>query len=279
MLKRDEITPHEDFSVLMSTYYKEKELYLRQSFDSLFSQTLIPTEIVLVEDGPLPNSLENTVKEYAAKYSQIKIIRLEQNRGLGYALNIGLQHCTNDIVVRMDSDDICYPNRFLEQITYLVQHPDVDVVSAWIDEFVNDISNVLSTRKIPETDLEIRKFAKRRNPINHPVAVFRKNAVEEVGGYEPFFLFEDYFLWVKLLSRGAQFYNIQKSLLYFRQSEEMYNRRGGWDYVKSEVKFQWRLYQIKFLHLNEAILNILVRTSIRLIPNKMRRCIYQKFLR
>lgn len=227
-------------SVLLSVYIKEKPAYLRQCLDSLFSQSLMPDEIVLVKDGPLTAELNVVIEEYYFKHPAIfKIIELEVNHGLGKALNETLQYCSCDIVARMDTDDIAKPDRFKKQMAILQENKDIAVVGSWVDEFWNDDKeNIVSVRKLPEFSNDIYTFAKRRNPINHPTAMFRKRAVLTVGGYLHFPLFEDYFLWIRMLVNGNNFYNIPESLLYFRMSQNVYKRRGGLNYALNECKLR-----------------------------------------
>lgn len=203
------------FSVLLSLYYKESPTALYQSLVSIFKQTLLPDEIVLVKDGPLTNELENVLEEFLCKFSILKIVSLSQNQGLGRALNEGLKYCTYDLIARMDTDDVAKPDRFEKQLIVFERNSNIDVCSAWIDEFESDISNIISTRKVPERHWEIFHFAQSRCPVNHPVVMFKKSAIVAVGGYKHFPLFEDYYLWVRLLMNGANFYNIQESLLFF----------------------------------------------------------------
>lgn len=247
--------------------------------DSIFTQTTCPDEVILVEDGPLGSDLNDIISEYSAKYPTLKIIPLPTNQGLGKALNEGLKHCSYDIVARMDTDDIAKPDRFEKQLAVFEKYLDIDVVGAWIDEFEDDISEVKSVRKLPELPDDIRQFAKRRNPINHPVVMFRKSAVLAAGGYQHFPLFEDYYLWIRMLMNGAKFYNIQESLLYFRFSPEMFRRRGGWRYVISELHFLQKMRQMHFISFSEFMQNLFVRFSIRLIPNSLRAIIYTKLIR
>jgi glycosyltransferase involved in cell wall biosynthesis len=94
------------FSVLLSVYYKENPLYFRISLDSIFNQTVLPTEIVLVKDGPLTSELDTVIEEYKLKYPILKILPLIKNVGLGKALNEGLKYCSYELVARMDTDDI-----------------------------------------------------------------------------------------------------------------------------------------------------------------------------
>ena len=235
------------FSVLLSLYYKERPDFLYQSLASIFDQTVIPAEVVLVKDGPLTEELEKVVLGYQQRYSSLKIIPLSQNQGLGRALNEGLKHCSYELVARMDTDDIAKPNRFEKQIRVFQQNSNIDICSAWIEEFEGDWHNVISIRMLPETHDEIAYYAQSRCPINHPVVMFKKSAVIRAGGYQHFPLFEDYFLWLRMLKNGAKFHNIQDSLLYFRTSSEMFKRRGGWKYAMDEYRFQKMMLEMEDL--------------------------------
>lgn len=267
------------FSVLISVYYKEIPSYLIQSLNSVFNQTLLPREVVLVKDGPITEELDRILVEYVARYPMLKIVQLAHNQGLGKALNEGLKHCSYDLIARMDTDDIAKPNRFEKQIKVFREHPELDVVGSWIDEFEGDISTVSSIRKLPELHRYIYEFAKGRCPINHPVVMFKKSAVVAVGGYLHFPLFEDYFLWVRLLVGNAKFYNIQESLLYFRISSDMFKRRGGWKYAFDELRFQNMMRNIGFISFRIFIRNITVRFIMRILPNQVRAKLYKKILR
>ena len=267
------------FSVILSIYYKESPLFLRESLDSLFSQTVCPDEVILVKDGPLGDELDNVIDSYVTRYPYLKVLSLVTNRGLGKALNEGLKYCSHELVARMDTDDIAMPERFEKQLAVFKKYPDIDVVGAWINEFEDNVSNIKSVRKLPELPDDIRQFAKRRNPINHPVVMFRKSAVLAAGGYRHFPLFEDYYLWIRMLMNGAKFYNIQESLLYFRFSSEMFKRRGGWKYMINELHFLQMMRQMHFISFSQFIQNLFVRFSIRLIPNSLRAIIYTKLIR
>lgn len=171
-----------DFSVLLSVYGGERGDFLRQSLASVFGQTLRPGEVVLVEDGPLTEELYGVVEEFRAAHPELKVVALAENGGLGRALNEGLKHCTHEWVARMDSDDICRPDRFEKQARVLAEHPEYAVVSAWIDEFVDDPGHVVSTRRLPEMPDELYEYGKSRCPVNHPAVMFRKSAVLACGG-------------------------------------------------------------------------------------------------
>lgn len=267
------------FSVLLSIYCKEIPAFFENALFSIINQTLQANEIIIVKDGGLTNELEKILFEYSNKYSNIKIISLPQNQGLGNALNEGLKHCSYNIIARMDTDDIAKPERFEKQIEIFKSYPDIDVVGTWIDEFEERPQNIISTRKLPETHKEIHQYALKRNPINHPTVMFKKDTVIAAGGYKHFPLFEDYFLWVRMLLNGAKFYNIQESLLYFRFSPDMFKRRGGLKYACTEAKFQWKLHQLGFISLTKTCMNIAIRFGTRIIPNGLRGWIYKNILR
>ncbi len=269
----------QQFSVLMSVYYKESPLFLKQSLDSIFSQTLKSNEVVLVEDGPLTLELNGIVDQYSTKHPELKVVKLKNNQGLGKALNEGLKHCSNELVLRADTDDISKPNRFITQVSFMETHPEIDVCSAGIDEFIGDTNNVVSTRTLPVNHDELFRFGQKRNPINHPVSIFRKSKVEAVGNYQHFYLFEDYYLWARMMVNGARFHNIKESLLYFRSSPEMMKRRGGWKYAMTEVKFQIALHHIGYISIFRMFVNIVTRFGVRIMPNKVRAQIYAKLLR
>ena len=267
------------FSVLLSVYSKEKPEYLRQSLESIFNQTLIPAEVIMVVDGPITSELQNVLDVFVNTYSELKVITLPTNGGLGKALNEGLKHCSNELVARMDTDDIAKPYRFERQLEIFDRYPYVDVVSSWIDEFIDTPDNILATRKLPESPFEIFKYGKTRCPINHPAVMFRKDAILFAGGYRHFPLFEDYYLWVRLLLNGARFYNIQESLLLFRTSLDMYNRRGGLRHALNEVKFQNHIRKIGYINRAQCLCNVTIRFITRILPNGIRAFIYRSFLR
>ena len=267
------------FSVLLSIYYKEKAENLIQSLDSVFNQSLRADEVVLVEDGPLTPELETIVEKYSGQYHELKIVKLEKNSGLGVALNEGLKNCSNDWVARMDTDDICKPIRFERQLDFIQLHPDCDLVGSWVDEFEEDISNITSVRKVPETPEEIYCYCKGRCPVNHPTVLYKKETVLRAGGYLTEYFPEDYFLWIRMLMNGARFYNIQDSLLYFRYSSETIKKRGGWKYAIGEVHIQKKIYKIGFISYPLYLKNSAIRFATRIMPLSLRKWVYQNLLR
>lgn len=267
------------FSVLLSVYKKEQPAYLQQSLDSLFNQTLLPNEVILVKDGPLTNELEEVIGRYTQMYPTLKVVSLLENQGLGKALNEGLKHCSYELVARMDTDDISLSDRFELQVKAFSDHPDVAVVGGWIDEFSSSPSIIEGSRRLPENYNEISRFAKSKNPLNHVTVMFRRFAVEDTGGYEDFYLLEDYWLWVRMLKQKYRFYNIQRTLVLVRGGVAMTARRGGFKYACSEIALFKRMRQMGLIGFPTYLKNIVIRVSVRLMPNFLRAFIYKKILR
>ena len=266
-------------SVLISVYHKERADNLRLSLDSIFAQTMPPDEVVLVEDGPLTEELDTVIEQYTQQHDELHVVKLPMNIGLGPALCEGLKYCHNELVARMDSDDISKPERLAKEAAYLEQHPEIDIVGSWTDEFTNTPSQNNAIRKVPQYHEQLVAFSKKRNPMNHPTVMFRKKAVEDAGSYRNFPLFEDYDLWIRMINNGARFHNLQESLLYFRLSEDFYSRRGGWDYIRQEIRFQQSIHKMGHISFMMMIQNIILRTILRIIPNSWRRKSYFLLLR
>lgn len=218
------------YSVLMSVYVKEKAEYLRQAMYSIWEQTIPTDDFVLVCDGPLSPELNTVIDDMLATHPDtLHVVRLEKNGGLGNALNEGIKHCKYELVARMDSDDISRPDRCEKQLGVFTTHPEVSICSGTILEFRDDVNTITGRRELPQNDKDIRSFSRKRNPFNHPAVMFKRSAVESAGGYdETFHLFEDYYLWIRMLQNGAVGYNIKEPLLYMRTPEDLYMRRGGY---------------------------------------------------
>ncbi|WP_301099012.1 glycosyltransferase [Otariodibacter sp.] len=226
------------FSVLMSLYFKENPQYLIECFESLQAQTQPADEIVLVFDGKLTDELEQVVQNFSTILPLV-IIRLPQNRGLGKALNEGLLHCSNEWVFRMDTDDICLPDRFAKQLAFIEANPDAIAVGGQITEFGQNIDDVVGHRQVPTTHDEIIEFTKIRCPFNHMTIAYQKSEVLACGGYED--LQEDYYLWIKLVATGKKVANLEDTLVYARVGNGMVGRRQGVEQAKAE----WRLFKLK----------------------------------
>lgn len=267
----------QDFSVLLSVYRKERPEWMREALESVFEQTARPAEVVLVEDGPLTPELYAVIEELRREHAELKSVRLPVNGGLGRALNEGLRHCSYNLVARMDTDDVCKPQRFERQLQVFEQMPETDICSAWIEEFEEDREHITSRRLLPERHEDIVKYAKKRCPVNHVAVMYRRDKVLALGGYQGFP--EDYLLWIRMIMNGQRFYNIQESLLWVRFSPDVVKRRGGWNYAKRDFRAQMFFYKAGFISKTELLYNVIVRSVVRLMPNRIRIIVYKHLLR
>lgn len=269
------------YSVLMSLYIKENPQYFRAALDSMIQQTVMPDEIVIVEDGPLTKDLYETLDEYENRYIDlIKRVKNETNLGLGKALNAGLKECRNDLVARMDTDDISKLDRCEKQLKVFMENPELSIVGTGIAEFEDAVDNIISIRSVPVGKEKISSYIKKRCPLNHMSVIFRKVDVEKVGGYQDWHYNEDYYLWIRMYEANMTFDNISENLVDVRVGKEMYQRRGGWKYFKSEAKLQKYMYKHKVIGFFTYCSNVVKRFIVQiLLPNKLRGWVYKKFAR
>jgi glycosyltransferase involved in cell wall biosynthesis len=199
--------------------------------------------------------------------------------GLGNALNTGIKCCSYNIVARMDSDDVCFPDRFEKQLRYLSENPEIAALGSYVDEFNIYPGDIKSTRKLPITHDKLEEISKKRNPFNHPTVMFKKDVVENVGSYQEIPLFEDYYLWLKIINNGYIISNLPESLLHFRTGNDMIGRRHGWSYAKKEIRFYNKCINDKLLTRKEGYCALIVRLPMRLVSKVLLRFIYKKYLR
>jgi glycosyltransferase involved in cell wall biosynthesis len=269
-------------SVLMSVYHRESPEFLRQSLDSLAAQTIQADEVVVVKDGPLGNELDTAIDSYAGKLP-IVVLQLKNNVRLGLALQAGLSQCRGELVARMDTDDICLPERFEKQLTFLERNPEVDVVGGAIAEFDTDWTKIDAIRRMPCDAELVDRIARRRNPLNHMTVMFRKASVIAAGNYQncngPMVSLEDYDLWARMLMQGARIRNLEDVLVYARIGNSMLQRRGGFRYLQEEARLQYRFMKMGFLSKGQFVLNLVSRAPVRLAPVSLRAAVYRRVLR
>ena len=269
------------YSVLMSVYFKESPENFRVAMDSMLNQTVMPDEIVLVEDGSLTDELYALIDEYKSKYPDIMhIVVNENNLGLGLSLKKGLNACKNELVARMDTDDISVPDRCEKQLEYFKANPDTSILGGQIQEFINTVDNVAGRRIVPETDSELKEYMKKRCPLNHVAVMFKKSDIKKAGNYKKWFWNEDYYLWIRLALKGCKFANLPDVLVNVRVGEEMYQRRGGMRYFRSEAKLQKYMLDSGLIDFRRYAVNVAERLILQvLMPNKVRGFIFRTLAR
>lgn len=268
-----------DFSVLLSVYQKEKPAYLRQALESVWQQSQKPSEIVVVEDGLLTEELYQILTEFGEGCPVFVRCPIAENVKLGRALAYGVEHCSYDLIARMDTDDLALPQRFEKQCEYMMKHPEIDVVGGWIEEF-DEKTSYSAVKMMPETSEEIIKYARYRNPLNHMTVMFRKEAVLAVGNYAHFPMLEDYHLWSRMLAKGMKMYNLPEVLVRMRVDDVTYQRRGGRMYFQSYKHLRRMQREIGILSISEYCKAILLTWGITSpFVNRIRKFLYRKVLR
>lgn len=268
------------YSVLMSVYKNDEVDFFVQAIESLLKQTIPPEQIVLVRDGVVNEDLQNVIDTYVLDRQDLfTYLPLEQNSGLGNALRYGLTHCRNELVGRMDADDISVSDRFERQLEFMNDNPDTDIVGGNIAEFLHEPNEIVDYRLVPQTHEEITAYLKSRCPFNHMTVLFKKSAIEKAGSYESFYLFEDWYLWIKMYLSGAKFANLNVVLVNVRIAD-MADRRGGRKYYRSCVKLLNYMKKNRVIGFGKYFKTRVLRfCGYVLLPNKMREWAYKKFLR
>ena len=267
------------FSVSMCVYGKDNPLWFETAVESVINQTVRASEIVLVVDGPVPDELDSIIKKYEA-VTEFKVIRFKENQGHGNARRAGLKAATYELVALMDADDICIPERFEKQLEIFANDPTVDIVGGNISEFIGNPENIVAKREVPSDDAEIKEYMKKRCPMNQMTVMFKKISVEQVGGYLDWYCDEDYYLWIRMAIANMKFANMPDTLVYVRVGEQMYQRRGGRKYFRSEAKLQKYMLKHKIIGFGTYTVNVTKRFIVqRLLPNKIRGWVFKKFAR
>ena len=264
-----------DFSVLMAVYCKDDANLLRMAIESVYSNTLQPVKVVLVEDGPVGPDITSVIGKFEHR-DNFCLISLPLNKGLANALNVGLQYISTTFVFRADADDYNLANRFEKQIIAL--NNGYDLVGGFIRE-VDRLGNAISIRSVPTSQDDIRRFITKRNPFNHMTVAYRRSAVVDLGGYPNIFLKEDYALWASMISRGVKMINIDEVLVHATAGADMYKRRGGIQYARSEIDLQKLLIKMELQSTIGGIFIGLSRSLIFLMPAFFRGFFYKRVLR
>ena len=278
-LNKRDIHDMEKYSVLMTVYTKDNPDYFSLALSSMVNQTYKPDEIVLVKDGPVVNELQRVIDAHIAAGAPIVQVQLPKNKGLGLALNEGIQVIKNELIARMDSDDFSLPERCELQVREFEKNPHLDVIGCPVLEFIGTIDNIVGERKVPRTNEEIYKFAKKRDPFNHPTVMYRKSAVEAVGCYSDYRKNQDTDLWIKMLANGATCMNLPEHMFRFRFDEGTYRKRKSWVNTKTLIEIRYKALKTGFNTLPEFLMIAIVQLGMYALPIGFQKFLYQKILR
>lgn len=229
----------EKIAVLLPVYKKDNPIFFKMSVDSLMEQTYTDFIIFLGVDGSIEGELENEVHKCEMN-PKFCVLRFHENRGLACVLNDLIAKAKEEgfeFYARMDADDICDKFRFQKQLSFLKEHPEIDVTGGAIEE-IDEMCKKNGKKVVyPLTHEECRKFFRYRDPLAHPATFFRKRYFEKVTGYRPEYRKnQDTMLWFDGFMNGCKFANLPETVLYFRVTKDFYNRRNGWKRAKQMIK-------------------------------------------
>lgn len=273
-------------SVIMSIYKSDVPELLRMALYSLLQQTLSPNEIVIVGDGPVPAALELEVESLKLRVEsemlpiEVTYLPQEQNRGLGEAMRIAVENAKHDYVARMDSDDICLPDRFEKQMKCFEEDPELSLVGGMITEFDGEPENIIAKRVLPLDDVGIKKMMRGRCAVNHVTVIFKKADLLRSGNYQPYWLQEDQYLWARMMEHGCKFRNIPDVVVNVRSGKDQIARRSGWRFYKSVVRVFWYMYRHGLISFGYFLYICTIRGVVQvLMPNRLRTWFYLHLLR
>ena len=270
----------EKYSVLQTVYKSDAPDAFKLSLESMLNQTVKPDEVVLVKDGPIPETLQNVIDELDNKVpGMIVQVQLEKNMGLGLALNEGLKCCKNELVARMDSDDISLPERCGKQLAMFECNPELDIVGCPVKEFIGTPDNIVGERNVPLENEEIHKYAKRRDPFNHPTVMYKKSKVMLYGPYRDYRKNQDTALWIDMLSKGCKAANCKEYLFLFRFDEGTYRKRKSWINTKLLIQLRYEAWKSGFNSFVDLAVIAMAQVMMFLLPISFQKFVYKKILR
>jgi glycosyltransferase involved in cell wall biosynthesis len=265
----------------MSVYKNDIPEHFQEAVNSIINQTVQPTEIVIVVDGYVPQTIDNIICNFKEASSvPFNIIRLEKNHGHAIARQTGVNHANCDLIAIMDSDDIAMPDRFEKQLLHFQTDRKLSVLGGQISEFIGVTDNIIGIRTVPLSDEAIKKYIKKRCPFNQMTTMMKKSDVIKSGKYLDWFWNEDYYLWIRMMLAGCKFKNLNDILVNVRVGSDMYRRRGGKKYFQSEIRLQKYMLNNHIIGVGTYCCNVFIRFIIQiLLPNKIRGIVFQKLFR
>ena len=217
---------------------------------------------------------------FDTKMPEITYLRQKKNRGLGAALAVAVEAAQYPYLARMDSDDICLPDRFEKQMRCFEEDPELSAVGGMITEFVDTPENIVTKRVLPLTDKDIKRFMKSRCGVNHVTVIFKKEDLLKAGNYRSDYRQEDYYLWARMMKVGCKFRNIPDVVVNVRSGYDQFARRSGWKYYLDHCAIFRYMYREGLISWGRLAYNYIVRFVVQfLMPNGLRTWVYQHVLR
>ncbi|MGQ8364623.1 glycosyltransferase [Glaciecola sp. 1036] len=263
----------------MAIHNRDNFLWILQAIDSIVEQSYTKFVFVIIFDGPIDETLRQSLIEKIDLHSKIQLIENENNSGLSTCMNYIFDQVFHlypwvKYFFRMDADDISMGDRIEKQVRFFEQHPNIDILGTSLVE-INESGKIVGKRIMPKSHLKIVSILPRRCPINHPTVGFRASIIRAGFRYkENYMNTQDYFFWVDLCAAGYKFANLKEVLLQFRRVNDFYKRRG---FSKSINEFSARRYAMKrlkklnFVNLTHALIILF----IRMLPSKIIKIMYK----
>ena len=261
-------------SVLMTVYSGSNSYYLDAAIESLLNQTYKASEIIVMINGIIDEDCEDVLNRFGKK---IKVFRLKENSGQGFALKTGVEMCKYELVAIHSDYDIAMPDRFDKQVRFLENHPDVDIVGGQIVEIHNKTNKVFGVRRVPLKDHDIKVYMKTRCPFNHPTVLFKKDKILEVGNYPDIRYMADYALWIN--AYDLKMANVNDVVAKVRVDNLLLKKKSSFKYIQSIRIVEHMLNKKKLINKVTMVLNIWSRSLVALSPNFIRKKIYKHVLR
>ena len=261
----------------MSVYHKDNPNHLKSAIESILMQTHPTNDFVIVKDGPIGEELTNVLLSY--ENENIRIIDININGGLGRALNIGISKCKNDLIARMDSDDISIANRMEIQVREFDKNPKLELIGSHMMEFESNEKIINSIKKVPISKENIIEYSKCRNPFNHPTVMYKKSVITKLGGYKETKRGEDLEFFLNVVYSEIEYKNINEYLLKYRANFNQYKRRKTINETKTIIKIYFKHYKLKNINIMNLFCVIILQSINLLIPSKIGYLLYKSVFR
>jgi glycosyltransferase involved in cell wall biosynthesis len=269
----------ENYSILTTLYKNDSPEFLKQSIDSMLAQTVLTNDYVIVADGPLTEELDEVLVGYENTHNFFNIVRLSENGGLGVALREGLKYCKNDLVARLDADDLSMPTRCEKQLALFDSDPDLVIVGSDMYEFDSNPDEITDLKHMPSSPEQIYKYGKRRNAFNHSSVMYRKSVIEEHGSYSTMRRSQDIELFSKILYAGCKCRNINEPLIKFRCGDTRVKRKKKWSNVKSDLRIFKNNYKMGYAGFGDYLYVVITQIGFFILPTKLAGYLYKKLFR
>ncbi len=268
------------YSILLTVYSGESPAFFKDCLASMFAQTVMTDDFVLMCDGALRPEHHAIIKEYESRYPEIfHPVFLKKNIGTGRCKDQGIALCKNELIAIMDSDDISVPERCALQVAYFESHPETGALGGYVREFDSATGKTIALRKTPLSDVEIKQYARRRNPLNNQTIMFRKSLMQKIGRYSTLPRCEDYDFVSQLILAGAVCANLPQVLVDYRVTSANYERRSSWVNTKAFIAVRWKNFRRGLSSFTDFLVPCVAQLLLFLLPKKLTGKFYQQFLR